>query len=251
MFLADASVKEIFEVKPRIHKIILNQPEAAKIAEPGQFINIRVSETHYPLLRRPFSICDAEGETITLLFNLLGEGTRMLAHLKPGDSVNIMGPLGKGFKPVKGIKNQIFIAGGMGAAPFPLLARRTEGKISTFIGGKSSREIIELDLPNREIATEDGSAGFKGNVIELLEEKISGKPPEDVMIYGCGPTGMLRALKTFCEKHNFVCQVSTECAMACGFGICQGCPTVSATEPGGYKLVCKDGPVFDIKEIVL
>lgn len=251
MFLADASVKEIFEVKPQIHKITLITPETARITEPGQFVNVRVSETHYPLLRRPFSICDASGETITLLFNLYGEGTRMLAHLKPGDSVNLIGPLGNGFKSDKNIKIHIFVAGGMGVAPFPLLRKRVEGDVHTFIGGRSSREIIELDLPNREIATEDGSLGFKGNVVELLERKLGGKELRDVMFYGCGPTAMLRSLKEFCLKHKFPCQVSTECAMACGFGICQGCPIESSAEPGNYKLVCKDGPVFNIEDIIL
>ena len=251
MFLSDASIKEIFEVKPQIHKIILNIPEIASIAEPGQFVNVRVSETHYPLLRRPFSICDSAGETITLLFNLSGEGTRMLAHLKAGDSVNLIGPLGKGFRTDPEINNHIFVGGGMGVAPFPFLKRRLEGNIHTFIGGRSSKEIIELDLPDTEIATEDGSVGFRGNVIELLERNLGGMEQKEVMLYGCGPTAMLRALKEFCMKYKLPCQVSTECAMACGFGICQGCPTVSAKEPGTYKLVCKDGPVFDIEEIIL
>jgi len=249
LFLADAIVNKVFEVKPGIHKIVINFPGLPLKSEPGQFVNVRVSETHYPLLRRPFSICDSEKDTISLLFNLMGEGTRMLAHLKEGDKINLLGPLGNGFRINNSVKKHIFVAGGMGVAPFPFLKRKLDGKISTFLGGRSSKEIIELGLPNTEIATDDGSLGFKGNVIELMESRLSPDDLNAAVIYGCGPTAMLRALKKFSIKNDAVCQVSTECAMACGFGICQGCPTES-TE-GGYKLVCKDGPVFDVREIVL
>jgi len=106
-------------------------------------------------------------------------------------------------------------------------------------------------LKNVKEATEDGSRGFKGNVIQLLENNIELLKSRKIKIFACGPTAMLKSLKDFCTKNDFDCEVSTECAMACGFGICQGCPIESTTEKEKYLLVCKDGPVFNIKDVVI
>jgi len=105
-------------------------------------------------------------------------------------------------------------------------------------------------MKNILVSTDDGSLGFKGNVIQLLDEKINLLLTDKIKVFSCGPNAMLHALKEFCIKHNIDCEVSTESAMACGFGICQGCP-IEATDKDGYYLVCKDGPVFDIGKIVI
>jgi len=128
----------------------------------------------------------------------------------------------------------------------------SDGKsIVTFIGGRTESEIVTYGLENIFIATEDGSNGLKGNVIDLLKKNESHFIDQNVKFFGCGPNPMLKALKEYCLLKNIDCEVSTECAMACGFGICQGCPIESTTNSEKYLLVCKDGPVFNIKDVVL
>jgi dihydroorotate dehydrogenase electron transfer subunit len=212
-----------------------------------------VSVNSFPLLRRPFSICDVEGENIFLMFNVLGEGTKILANKHAGELVDILGPLGNGFNLDGEYKNAIIVAGGLGSAPFPLVSRIIKAKknIISFVGGRSKQDIITYGLQNFLIATDDGSDGFKGNVVQLLEKNLEKLDVKTSKVFGCGPNAMLRALKDFCIKHNLECEVSTESAMACGFGICQGCPIESTTNDDKYLLICKDGPVFNIKDVVI
>lgn len=106
-------------------------------------------------------------------------------------------------------------------------------------------------MKNITIATDDGSLGFKGNVVELLNENIEVLNKSKIKIFACGPNAMLRALKDFCIKNNVECEASTECAMACGFGICQGCPIESTKNSEKYLLVCKDGPVFNVRDVII
>ena len=106
-------------------------------------------------------------------------------------------------------------------------------------------------MKNVSVATDNGSIGFKGNVVKLLESKLDFLKEQKIKIFGCGPNPMLKALQKFSLANNFNCEISTECAMACGFGICQGCPVDSTEHPDKYLLVCKDGPVFNVKDIVL
>ena len=106
-------------------------------------------------------------------------------------------------------------------------------------------------MRNVKVSTDDGSLGFKGNVVELLQQELSSYEYSKIKIFGCGPTAMLRSLRGFTIKNNIECEVSTECAMACGFGICMGCPTESAKQNDKYLLVCKDGPVFNVKDVVI
>ena len=106
-------------------------------------------------------------------------------------------------------------------------------------------------MKNFKVSTEDGSSGFKGNVVELLAQNISTLKSGRVKIFACGPNAMIGSLKQFCLQHNLDCEASTECAMACGFGICQGCPIESAKDKDKYLLVCKNGPVFNVRDIVI
>jgi dihydroorotate dehydrogenase electron transfer subunit len=253
LFILNAPVEETIEIDNRIYLLKVNAPEISSVIKPGQFLNIRVSERVSPLLRRPFSVCDVDGEHIYLMFNILGEGTNILAHKPKGSEIDILGPLGNGFNLDGDYETAVIVAGGLGAAPFPYFTRSLIGKkeIISFIGGRSKDDVITYNLKNVKEATEDGSLGFKGNVVQLLEENIDLLKSKKLKIFACGPTLMLRALKSFCIKNKFECEVSTECAMACGFGICQGCPIESTTEHEKYLLVCKDGPVFNIKDIVI
>jgi dihydroorotate dehydrogenase electron transfer subunit len=235
-----------------IHLIKINSPEIAKSCSPGQFCNIKVTNSTFPLLRRPFSICDIEGDNIYFIFTVYGEGTRLLSQKKVGEIIDVLGPLGNGFNLQGNFETAVIAAGGIGAAPFPFLTKflQSDKKIFTFIGGCTSKDIIKYGMKNILISTDDGSLGFKGNVIQLLEENKNLLNENKIKIFGCGPTAMLKALKEFSLENNFECEVSTECSMACGFGICQGCP-IEATDKEGYYLVCKDGPVFDIRKVVL
>lgn len=253
MFIINSPLKEILEINPRIYLLKIFSPELTSIIKPGQFLNIRVTERFYPLLRRPFSVCDVEGDYLYLMFNIMGEGTSILAHKPIGSDLDILGPLGNGFNLDGKYETAVIVAGGLGAAPFPYVTRKLNGKknILSFIGGRTKDDVIDYNLKNVKEASDDGSHGFKGNVVQLLEKNIELLQSQKIKIFACGPTAMLKTLKEFCLKHNFECEVSTECAMACGFGICQGCPIESTSKKEQYLLVCKDGPVFNIKDVVI
>jgi dihydroorotate dehydrogenase electron transfer subunit len=187
------------------------------------------------------------------MFNVLGEGTKSLARKHHGDKLDILGPLGNGFNYDSKYETAVIVAGGLGAAPFPYLIRKIwkNRKVLSFIGGKSFRDVITYGMNNILTSTDDGSLGFKGNVVELLNENIQLLNSKNIKVFGCGPNVMLKSLSRFCEINNFDCEISTECAMACGFGICQGCPVESTKDKDKYLLVCKDGPVFNIKDVIL
>ena len=253
MHIVRSLIADKKEPQSKIYLLKIHSPEIASVIQPGQFLNIRVSDDSYPLLRRPFSVCDVEGEHIYIMFNILGEGTRILARKKTGDSLDILGPLGVGFNLTDDYKTAVIVAGGLGAAPFPYLTRsiKNEKKIMTFIGGRTKPDVITYGMQNYKTSSDDGSTGFKGTVVDLLESQLEQLRNEKIKVFGCGPSSMLKSLKNFCVENDFNCEVSTECAMACGFGICQGCPIESTSNPDKYLLVCKDGPVFNIKDVVL
>lgn len=258
MLIINSPVAEFSEIQKEIYLQKIKSPELAEKILPGQFVNIRVSEGFSPLLRRPFSICDVEDDNIFIMFNIHGQGTKILSCKKPGDMINILGPLGKGFNFDDDYELAIFIAGGMGAAPFPYLARKLKNKkdIISFIGGRTKLEVIKYNIPNYFVATEDGSEGFRGNVIQLFENQIKNYFDKKIKIFACGPNPMLMALSQSVKELNnsgyqILCEISTESAMACGFGICQGCPIQDANNPEHYFLICKDGPVFNLNDVVL
>ena len=253
MFITKAPVSEVIKSENDIFILKIYSPEIASIIKPGEFLNVRVTQTTNPLLRRPFSICDVEGDYIFLMFSIFGEGTRILSSKHKGDLIDLLGPLGNGFNPKGKYNTAIIVAGGLGVAPFPYLTRvlDKEKNIYSFIGGKSNFDVITYHMKNIKIATEDGSLGFKGNVVDLLKQNINNIKSDKVKIFACGPNAMLSSLKKLCVQHNLDCEASTECAMACGFGICQGCPIESTKNSDNYLLVCKDGPVFNISDVVI
>ncbi len=253
MFIIESPVVEKKILRGNIFLLKIHSPEIASVIKPAQFLNIRISSQSYPLLRRPFSVSDVEGENIYLLFDISGEGTRILAGKSNGDLIDILGPLGNGFNLNDDYETAVLVAGGLGSAPFPFVTRELKDKkeIISFIGGRTSKDVITYGMKNVITASDDGSAGFKGTVVDLLNSKIDELKKKNIKVFGCGPTPMLKALKEFCVKHNFMCEVSTECAMACGFGICQGCPIESTSNSEKYLLVCKDGPVFNVQDVVI
>lgn len=241
------------EVQENIFIQKIYSPEISSIVQPGQFLNVRVTDSIYPLLRRPFSICDVEDDHIFLMYNILGEGTKLLAHKQKGDLIDILGPLGNGFIIYDDFDTAVIVAGGLGAAPFPFLTRRLDQtkSIVSFIGGRSKKDVITYKMQNVYSASDDGSVGMKGNVVELFSSHLENFKDKKIKVFGCGPTVMLRALKKLCVDNDINCEVSTECAMACGFGICQGCPIESSAHQDTYLLVCKDGPVFNVKDVLI
>ena len=251
MFIINSPLVEKSELQSNIFLFKIHCPEIALIIKPGQFLNIRVTQAFFPLLRRPFSVSDVEGEYIYILFSIFGEGTQILADKKNGETIDILGPLGKGFNLDDDYYTAVIVAGGLGAAPFPFVTRKLQKnkEIISFVGSRTSNEIITYGMENVYTASDDGSIGFK--VVELLKSKNVELINKKIKIFGCGPTPMLKALAEYCLNNNLNCEISTECVMACGFGICQGCPIESAQLKERYKLVCKDGPVFNVKDILL
>lgn len=251
MFIEKAPVDSVIHIGNNILLLKVYSPKIAEIVKPGQFCNIKVSDTDYPLLRRPFSVSDVEKDFIFFMFNIYGEGTRLLSKKSKGEEIDILGPLGNGFSFNHEFETAIIVAGGLGAAPFPFLTKKLQGKdIYSFVGGKSESDIITYGMENILIATDDGSKGEPGNVVELLDKHKDKFSNKSIQVFSCGPNPMLAALKDFCIEHRLPCQASTECAMACGFGICQGCP-IEKIDREGYLLVCKDGPVFEVRDVII
>jgi dihydroorotate dehydrogenase electron transfer subunit len=252
LYIEKARVDSIQTLVPNTFLLEVFSPLIASKIKPGQFCNIKVSETDYPLLRRPFSICRVDGDNLHFMFDVHGEGTKLLSSKIIGDEIDILGPLGKGFNYNEDYKTAIIIAGGIGAAPFPYLIESIpkDKEVYCFIGGRSRDNIIEYGMKNISVSTDDGSLGFKGTIVDLFKKEFGKFRKDSVRIFACGPNPMLKALQQFTIAQNLDCQISTECAMACGFGICQGCPIDNA-DGDGYYLVCKDGPVFDARMVRL
>jgi dihydroorotate dehydrogenase electron transfer subunit len=252
LYIEKAFVESVEKIGQEIFLMKVFSPAIAYMAKPGQFCNIKVSENDFPLLRRPFSVCNVEGDYVFFLFDIHGEGTKILSLKKNGDTVELLGPLGKGFIFDDDYETAVIVAGGLGAAPFPLLIKNLpeDKNVICLVGGRSKKNIVTYGLRNLAIATDDGSDGFKGTVIDLLKDEIGNISKKRFRIFACGPNAMLKALQKYSIENNYDCQISVECAMACGFGICQGCPVDSASGEL-YLLVCKDGPVFNANAVKL
>lgn len=249
MFVEKCEVISLREIKKGTFLLEVFSELIAPSAEAGQFCNVKVSNTDFPLLRRPFSVCDVKGNSLFFMFDVHGVGTELLSRKRKGEKLDILGPLGRGFNLNENFDTAVLVAGGIGVAPFPFVVRKLEGKnYIPFLGGRSAENIIEYGLTGVYAATEDGSYGVKGNVIDLLNLHLDLLEGKNIKIFACGPNPMFRALKTFTEKTGIACEISTESAMACGFGICQGC-AVESKQSENYKLICMDGPVFDINEV--
>ncbi|MCG6878898.1 MAG: dihydroorotate dehydrogenase electron transfer subunit [Deltaproteobacteria bacterium] len=221
-------------------------------AKPGQFVMMQVRSGIDPLLRRPFSICGVNGDVLLILYRVVGYGTAILSEKKPGDLIQVLGPLGKGFKfPEKAVQ-PIMVAGGMGIAPLIFLSLALARKDQHFLAGYGiSADVVPLDQLgivglSPAIATEDGSQGHHGRVTDLLDSVLSTAKETSFAIFTCGPLPMLQSVRRIALGKNIPCQVSLESTMACGVGACQGCAVKKASRfSGAYAHVCQDGPVFD------
>ncbi|MCQ9207068.1 MAG: dihydroorotate dehydrogenase electron transfer subunit [Omnitrophica bacterium] len=245
------------KIAPDHYVLSFKPPKAAGQTTPGQFFNIRVSNAYNPLLRRPFGAHRISPEKIEILYKVVGKATSILSAKKKGSLLDIIGPLGNGFKAPPDASAAILVAGGHGVAPLHALAASLTAvpKVVALIGARTKTHVISENEfkglgAKVHIATEDGSKGHKGLVTDLLRKHFNrqtGKPANRQTIYACGPKAMLKAVAKIAREHCIPCQVSLEEYVACGTGACLGCAVKTRS---GYKLICKDGPVFDSKEII-
>jgi dihydroorotate dehydrogenase electron transfer subunit len=211
--------------------------ELADLPQPGQFYMLR-AWAGVPYLPRPFSVCDADGKSLSFLYQKTGKGTEIMAQMRSGDHIDILGPLGKGYPLKEG--NVAIIGGGVGIAPLLYLAKNLEGPVDVYLGFKQEAFFIERFKPHVRqvfISTENGSWGHKGFVTELLTDSYDAA-------YACGNMLMMKAVK---DKIDGLLYLSLESHMACGIGACLGCVQKTAQ---GQLCVCKDGPVFESREVL-
>jgi len=248
-------VKSCEEVAAKTFLLQFTSSEISGAVHPGQFVNIQVAAiSEGPLLRRPFSVTFIEGDSVHILFHVIGQGTEILSKKRSGEDIGIIGPLGQPFHIEAEYDTALIVAGGIGVAPFPLLTAdllKINRHIETFIGFRRSDMIFKSHLRNVHIATDDGSEGFQGNVVQLLELYFKAHSSGKAKIFACGPTVMLKALTGFAKRNNICCELSLEGQMACGIGICQGCAVERIDSRSKYALVCKDGPTFLSTEVNL
>ena len=239
------------------YRLVLKAPETAAAALPGQFVMLRVSENLDPLLARPFGISAVPSRSsIEIVYRVVGRGTDLLTGMEAGHMLSLLGPLGKGFPLPGKDATPVLVGGGSGFPPLHFLAQRAGSRAHFFIGSRNREclppaSIIKSfrDVTSRvHIATEDGSAGARGMSTDILNaflSKMENKTP--LVIYACGPHAMLAAVSRIAAEHSIPSFVSMEERMACGLGACMGCSI--PMKSGGYKRACKEGPVFDSREI--
>lgn len=248
-----ATVTDNRQIAENIRSLAFLLPEET-VVRAGQFVNISVGGAH--LLRRPLAICKAEGKEITVCFQIKGDGTKKLASMGTGMRLNVLMPLGNGFFVREREKKIAVVGGGVGIFPMISVIREyaAEKEISAYIGFRNAAAVCgleELKKAHRLLAvTDDGSYGKKMNAVQAFETDIAKNPSRrpDV-VFACGPTPMLRALKTVLNREKLAGYVSLEERMGCGIGACLVC--VCDLTKGGHARVCKDGPVFDINDINL
>lgn len=245
------------QVGQDLFEMELITPGIVSECQPGQFIHVQVGQENYPILRRPLSLYDVDRHlgSIVFLYKVVGEGTRLLSKVRPKDSLNVMGPLGRGFSLPKQECNVLLVGGGVGIAPLVYLARvlierRCRVRV---LHGTQTREQLAAFEKLRQIgvqfmpATVDGSAGFKGLVTELLFKKVD--PAWIDYIYTCGPEPMMARTAAYARQYGIAGQASLEEHMACGVGACLGCARQLKADDPGYAKICKDGPVFDLDKL--
>lgn len=239
------------EISPGIFKMVVASNRIESIALPGQFVNLYCKEGSR-LLPRPISICEIDRDinTLTFVYGLVGKGTEEFSRMKPGEYIDLLGPLGNGFKMEKDINRHILVGGGIGIPPLLQLCKELKGEKEVYLGYRSGQFLAEEFQKHGAkvfIATDDGSFGHKGTVVDILNEtKATGD-----MLYSCGPKPMLKAVARWAEKNGIKAQLSLEERMGCGIGTCVGCVVrIKNEDTWEYKKVCKDGPVFYAEEVV-
>ena len=241
-----AEVASNQEIASGIFKLCLNMPADYPDSEPGQFVNLYLNDASL-LLPRPISICAYAEGRLTLVYAVVGEGTRMISGYGPGEKIRVSPPFGNGFV-TDGAKQCLLVGGGVGTPPLLFLAKKLAadgGADVRAVLGFQSQPFLTDEFPcDVHIATDDGSAGFKGSVVELLAKTDI---PAGTQMFACGPKPMLKALAQFASERGIPWQVSLEEHMGCGFGACVSCV---CNTTGGVEKVCVNGPVLNGSEVI-
>ena len=235
-----------------LYLMVLDAPEIVKLTQCGQFVHIACGEGH--LLRRPISICTWQGSHLRIVFQVKGDGTKWLSERKVGDVLDVLGPLGHGFDVQALGDRPIFIGGGIGVPPMLGCVRTAveKGAQPAAILGFRNKGAVILEGDFRDecetfVTTDDGTYARHGFVTDVLKEQVAGATG----VAACGPKPMLKAIAAIAKEVGVPCQVSMEERMGCGIGACLVCACALKAENGEtrYGHVCKDGPVFDAKEV--
>ena len=246
-----ARVESQVQLADGVYSMELLAPEIASAARAGQFISVYTKDKS-KLLPRPISLCgiDRERGIRRIVYRVAGAGTTEFSAYRAGDSVEIMGPLGNGFT-LKD-KKAILIGGGIGVPPMLELMKELSCERTAVLGYRDQQLFLKDEFEACGpvcVATEDGSAGTKGNVLDAIREQ----GVEGEIIYACGPTPMLRAVKAYAQEKGIECYISLEERMACGIGACLACvcqsKDVDSHSHVHNKRICKDGPVFAAEEV--
>jgi dihydroorotate dehydrogenase electron transfer subunit len=248
--------------------LALAAPAIAAAAQPGQFVMVKAAGGCDPLLRRPFSVFEVLRDAndaptgLTILSKRIGPSTRLLYDLRPGDRVACLGPLGRPFTIVAPPAEAWMVAGGVGLAPFAALAealRALDVPSTLFYGARTGAELFYLDFfrtlgVELVLTTEDGSVGERGRIVAPIDRRLASRPPHaPVMVYACGPEGMLAATARTAAAHARPCEVSVERVMGCGLGGCYSCVVPMRRDDGaGYHHVrsCIAGPVLAADRVI-
>ena len=240
------------EIADDIYSIWLKTEDIARESVPGQFVSVYMDSDSHPL-PRPISICeiDREDDAIRLVYRCVGWGTRKLATLYAGKTLEIAGPLGNGFPLCAGDEKALVVGGGIGIPPMLELFKSLECEKLAVLGFKDELFLMDefQNVGNFYVSTDDGSAGFKGTVVDAITENSLSAD----VIYACGPHPMLAAVKKYAQENKIKCFVSLEGRMACGIGACLSCVCKSVEKDEHTnvynKRICACGPVFDASEV--
>ena len=288
MIQLNSSITSNEQLNEKCWQMTLEAPQIASEIKPGQFVNVKIGKTFDPLFRRPFSVfrrvkAGNSYSGIEIVYEVVGIGTRLMTELEPGDTLDIIGPLGHGFEWQRDKKVHVLLTSGIGAPPLFMLGEEISQAVAeygleliTLLDAKIEKFLIlekEFRTLNGKVmvSIHDGTYGYHGYVTEMLKEAIdTGEiSRRDCMIYACGPELMLKALVPICKQYDIPAQVSIERHMGCGIGTCLSCVCkvdknsvlkyrdlksshiqFGLEEDFGYALVCKDGPVFNIDEVI-
>ncbi len=258
-----ARIRANREVAPGFWRMSLAAPRVAARFKPGQFFQLRIDPAgNTPLLRRPFAPSEVDDRGFAFVYAVVGDGTRAMTSLKKGGRVQVLGPLGNGYRLPRRGARALLVGGGCGTPSLRFLAEvlsRRKVEIFTVIGARTACTLLERKALSRlssmtAIATDDGSRGLHGHSVDatrLLLDEISAKPRP--VIFACGPGPMLKGLAALAGERGLKCYVSLEERMACGFGACMGCVVpIRADNQDGYvyRRVCHDGPIFAAGDVV-
>jgi dihydroorotate dehydrogenase electron transfer subunit len=253
------TILENSNLKGGYYRIRFFHPDIARNAVGGQFVHVKINNLEAHLLRRPFSIhnTDKENNSVTVVYKVVGEGTKAMSELNIGDVCDLLGPLGVGYTQIADDTIPVFVAGGYGSAAMFITAKNAKQKGILMLGARSEAEVILDDVYAEigcdvRIATNDGSVGKKGFVTELLDDVLNDYAGKKLIFCACGPHPMLIALSRILQERGLAGEISLDSWMCCGVGSCFGCVVkVNADNEQHWRYArsCKDGPVFNVNDI--